>query len=134
MDHTPTRGKRLPVVMLILGGGLAAASCTRLLSSNAGAIAKNPAQYDGKTVVVSGKVKERIDMPLLKCYVLDDGTGAIGVVTKKPLPYLGATVRTEGKVNASFKIGRRSLIAVIEPEPAPTPRPKEPPPGPLGPG
>jgi hypothetical protein len=134
MDHTPTRGIRLLAVMFVLGIGLAAAACTGLLSPNAGTITKHPAQYDGKTVVVSGKVKERIDMPLLKCYVLDDGTGTIGVVTKRPLPYLGATVRAEGRVDASFKIGRRPLIAVIEPEPAPTPRPKQPPSRQPGPG
>ena len=124
MDLVRSRRVRVPVVLLVVGASLVGASCRRLLSTRVATIEGNVAQYDGKTITVYGKVKERIDLPGLKCYVVDDGTGSIGVVTKKALPRIGDTVRTSGKVNASFKIGKRPLIAVIEPAPVATPRPK----------
>ena len=131
MDHVQSRRTRVLVVLLVIGAGFGAASCHRLLSTRIATIENNLVQYDGKPVTVYGKVKERIDLPTVKCYVVDDGTGTIGVVTVEALPHLGDTVLAKGKVNASFKIGKRPLIAVIEPEPAPTPRPKAPPKGPL---
>ena len=122
MDHALTRDTRPIAAIAALGIGILAASCGEVLPPNADTIAKNPAHFNGQTVTVSGKVKERIDMPLYRCYVVDDGTGLIGVVTKKPLPFMGATVRTEGRVDASFKLGKRPLPVIIEPDPPPTPK------------
>jgi uncharacterized protein YdeI (BOF family) len=128
MDNVSSRRIRILAVVLVVGVGFAAASCHRILSTRIATIEKNLIKYDGKTITVYGKVKERIDLPTLKCYVLDDGTGTIGVVTRKALPRVGDTVHTKGRVNSSFKIGRRALIAVVEPEPPVQPRPKLPPP------
>jgi len=122
MDHLQTWDTRPIAAMAVLGIGLLAASCGQVLPPKAGTIAEHPERFNGQTVKVSGKVKERIDMPLYRCFVVDDGTGLIGVVTKRPLPFMGATVHTEGRVDTSFKIGRRPLTVVIEPDPPPTPK------------
>lgn len=131
MDHPKSRRTRVFVVLLAVGAGLAAPSCHRLFATRIAAIESNLARYDGRTVYVFGKVKERIDLPMVKCYVVDDGSGTIGVVTGKPLPHIGDTVNPKGRVNASFKIGKRPLIALIEPMPPAAPRPKAPPKGKL---
>ncbi len=123
MGHTLKRGTPALVVAIAVGAVLAA-SCSRIFSSNAGSITKNPADFNGTTVTVSGKVTERYDLPGLKCYVLDDGTGTIGVVTQGALPQIGDKVRAHGRVDASFKLGKRALVAVIEPGQPPTPKPK----------
>ena len=76
--------------------------------------------YDGRTVTVIGTVQERIDVPSIKCYVLNDGTGSIGVVTKGRLPLVGQKVLAKGRVQRSFTIGARKLAVVLE-QPKPTP-------------
>lgn len=129
MANMRSRRIRLLTLLLVVGVGFGAASCYRLVSTRIATIEKNLIKYDGKTVTVYGKVKERIDLPNVKCYVVDDGTGTIGVVTAKALPHLGDTVHPKGKVNGAFKIGKRPLIALIEPAPAVPPSHKAPPKG-----
>jgi hypothetical protein len=120
------RGFGLLLVAAAVGG---AAACYRLAATKIGEIVKQAASYDGKSVTVYGTVKERIDLPQLKCYVLDDGSGQIAVATTGPLPRVGETIHTRGRVQASFAIGRRKIVGVIEP---PRPKPTRPPQAPPG--
>ncbi len=129
MTDASARVMRGFVLLLVAAAVLGAAACYRLTATKIGEIVKDPAAYDGKTVTVYGTVKERIDLPQLACYVLDDGSGQIAVVTTGPLPLVGETRHTRGRVQASFAIGRRKIVGVIEPpRPKPT-RPPQPPPG-----
>lgn len=122
MADDPIRGIRALALLLMVTGVLALASCYRITATNIGSIVKDASRYNGKTVTVWGTVKERIDLPRLKCYVLDDGTGTIAVSTTGPLPRVGDKMHTRGRVDAAFAIGRRQIVGVIEPpRPAPTP-------------
>jgi len=131
MIHAPSRRSRVLTAVLVVGLGVAAASCYRILSTKISTIENNVIRYDGKTVMVYGKVTERYDLPTFKCYVVDDGSGSVGVVTRKALPRIGDVVHPKGAVKSAFKIGKRSLIALIEPGPTAPPPKKEPPKGPL---
>ena len=116
-----TRYTRLRLVLLAVGA-LTVASCERLVATKITKIAAEPGTYQGKEVTVIGTVKERIDVPAVKCYILSDGNGSIGVVTKGKLPLVGAKVRAKGRVNQSFAIGVRKLLVIIEtPKAVPTP-------------
>ncbi|HVN75553.1 MAG TPA: hypothetical protein VMT19_04495 [Thermoanaerobaculaceae bacterium] len=131
MDHATSRRGRVLAAVLVVGAGITVASCHRLFSTRVSAIEGNLIQYDGKTVSVYGKVTERYDLPGLRCYVVNDGSGSIGVVTRGPLPRIGDAAHAKGTVHSSFKLGKRSLVALFEPVPVtPTPH-KEPPKGPL---
>jgi|BarGraIncu01121A_1022015.scaffolds.fasta_scaffold58162_2 hypothetical protein len=122
MADDPIRGTRALAFLLMVTGVLASASCYRITATNIGSIVKDASRYDGKTVTVWGTVKERIDLPRLKCYVLDDGTGTIAVSTTGPLPRVGEKMHTRGRVEKAFAIGRRQIVGVIEPpRPKPTP-------------
>jgi len=126
MEHARTRGTRRIAPIAVLGIGLVVASCDWIFGPRAKTIAKHPERYNGQVITVAGKVKERIDLPRGKCYIVDDGSGLIGVVTKGPMPSMGAKVKVQGRVDASFKLGKRPMIAIIAPDPAPTPRPAAP--------
>jgi hypothetical protein len=122
MSAVPSRNTRVALVVLVLGT-LAATSCERLMAKKIGQVLANMNTYRGHNVVVIGTVKERIDVPSVKCYILNDGTGSIGVVTKGRLPLVGEKVTTRGRVEPSFTIGARKLPVIIEfPRPTPTPR------------
>ncbi len=121
MAEVSERRARVFIAALLIGA-LAAASCDRLSARKIGKIVGELDEYDGHTVTVIGTVKERIDVPSIKCYVLNDGTGSIGVVTKGRLPLVGQKVLAKGRVQRSFTIGVRKLAVIIElPRPTPTP-------------
>ncbi|HLE60104.1 MAG TPA: hypothetical protein VI700_01070 [Thermoanaerobaculaceae bacterium] len=125
MRDALTRCTRLGLAVLAFGA-LTVVSCERLVATKIAKIAAEPGTYQGKDVTVIGTVKERIDVPAVKCYILSDGNSSIGVVTKGKLPLVGAKVRAKGRVNQSFAIGVRKLLVIIEtPKAVPTP-PKNP--------
>jgi hypothetical protein len=113
MSVVPSRSAWVTLAVLALGT-LAATSCERLMARKIGQILAELGKYSGHNVVVSGTVQERIDVPSVKCYILNDGTGSIGVVTKGRLPLVGEKVTTRGRVEASFAIGARKLPVIIE--------------------
>ena len=123
MNHARTRGIRSIVSTAVLVVGLLVASCDRLFPPAARTMAEHPERFNGQTITVTGTVKERIDLQRVNCYMIDDGSGLIGVVTKGPMPAMGAKVTARGQVDTSFKLGRRSIIAIIAPDPPPTPKP-----------
>jgi hypothetical protein len=110
------------VAVALVLAALAMSSCARLSAKKIGTILAQLDTYDGKTVTVIGTVQERIDVPSVKCYVLNDGTGSIGVVTRGRLPLVGKKVLAKGRVQRSFTIGARKLTVVIE-DATPTPTP-----------
>lgn len=116
-----TRFTRAALMALVLGA-LAVTSCDLLTATRIAKIAAEPNKYQGKNVTIIGTVKERIDVPSIRCYVLSDGKGSIGVITKGHLPLVGDKVHAKGRVEKSFAIGKRKLVVIIEtPKPTPTP-------------
>jgi len=77
-------------------------------------IVENPRDYAGKTVTVSGEVKEVFGFFFMKYFVVDDGTGEITVVTSKPLPKKGTKVRVKGRVNELFTLGETPTLVIVE--------------------
>jgi hypothetical protein len=111
-----------PALMALVVGALTVTSCDLLTPTRIAKIAAEPNKYQGKNVTIIGTVKERIDVPSIKCYILSDGKGTIGVITKGNLPLVGDKVRAKGRVEQSFAIGIRRLVVIIEtPKPSPIP-------------
>ena len=92
-----TRSTRRARMALVLGT-LTVTSCDLLTATRIAKIAADPNKYQGRNVTIIGTVKERIDVPSIKCYILTDGKGAIAVITKGNLPLVGDKVRAKGRV------------------------------------
>jgi hypothetical protein len=76
----------------------------------------DPAQFDGKTVQVSGEVTENVGAMGYGLYVVDDGTGVITVLAKQGgAPRQGAKISVKGMFRSGFTFGSTSM-AVIEEE------------------
>ena len=89
-------------------------SCGMLTGASIKEILDNPAQYEGKTVTVSGEVVEAANVIVIKYYKVDDGTGQIVVVTKNAVPRRGAKMTATGVVHQAFSIGDESLTVIVE--------------------
>lgn len=74
-------------------------------------IVSSPAQFEGKEIMVRGKVKDIVKIPLidLNMYVLDDGSGEVTVVTHDKLPALNDSVSVKGVVESAAILGGRSI-------------------------
>ena len=130
MAHGANRGTWVLLAALAVG----AAACERLSARKIGKVVGELDAWDGRTVTVMGTVQERIDVPSIKCYILNDGSGSIGVVTKGRLPLVGQKLLAKGRVQRSFSIGARKLTVIIE-QPEARPRSQtNPPSGKRGPG
>jgi hypothetical protein len=92
---------------------LAAAACRAGPTPIRDILAK-PADFDGKTVSVSGTVTDATNVLVLKFYRVDDGTGRIAVVTRKAVPLRGTKVEATGIVHQAFVIGDESLTVLVE--------------------
>jgi hypothetical protein len=77
-------------------------------------ILERPADFEGRTVSVSGTVVESANVIVLRFYKIDDGTGRIAVITKKAVPQKGASVTARGVVRQAFAIGDQSLTVLVE--------------------
>jgi hypothetical protein len=89
-------------------------ACEGAFSTPIKKIIDNPRDYAGKTVTVSGEVKEVFGFFFMKYFVLNDGTAEIVVVTRKPLPKKGSTIRVKGKVNELFTLGETETLVIVE--------------------
>lgn len=98
---------------LVLAAALLAA-CSLLTGASVKEILDNPAQYEGKSVTVTGEVVEAANLIVIKYYKLDDGTGQIVVVTKGAVPRRGAKATATGAVHQAFSIGDESLTVIVE--------------------
>ena len=110
LETTPHRPHRLlPVVAVLLLVG-----CSSMFSTSIGKIQQHPREYDGKTVTVSGTVKQAVNLLFIKYYLVDDGSGSIPVVTKRAVPSTGEKVTVTGRVDQAFALGDRSLLVILE--------------------
>lgn len=77
-------------------------------------VVERVSEWDGRSVVVHGKVMEGMDILGYGAYRLDDWTGTIWVVTKHGAPALGTTVIVPGQVHKLFQIGETRATALEE--------------------
>ena len=101
------------LVGIILAMSLSIPGCTK--TTKTGDITANSAQYDGKTVTISGYVEETIWNALTSrgAYQVNDGSGNIWVVTSKNPPAKGVKVSVTGSVSPAFTLGDRTLGTVV---------------------
>lgn len=79
-----------------------------------GEILKNPRDYDEKTVIISGQVKDRISLLLIKYFIVQDNTGEIFVITSRAMPLKGSSVQVKGTIREAYSIGDEQMIVLIE--------------------
>ncbi len=98
---------------LAVGAVLLLVACG-LLSTSIRDILDNPRDYDGKTVTVSGEVKDATGLLVVRYFTIADPTGEITVITERPLPKVGSRLRVTGVVHEAFAIGSRNLLVIEE--------------------
>lgn len=76
-------------------------------------IVKNPRDYEGKTLTISGKVTSRTSLVVVKYFTLNDETGEIKVVTNRFLPPVGSKIRVNGKIK-DISIGDLQTLVFVE--------------------
>ena len=108
--------KKLPALLLVLALIAILVVSLEFKSTPIGRIIENPRDYAGKTVVVSGKVKEVFGLVFVQYFILKDKTGSIPVVTHRPLPGVGAKLRVRGTVMEAFSLGDKQLVVLVEQE------------------
>ena len=101
------------VVCVFLAGGILA-GCAGMFATPIEKILKNPRDYSGKTVTVSGKVTEATGLIFMQYFVVKDKTGEITVITKRPLPRENTKITVKGQVDAAFSLGDKQLIVIVE--------------------
>lgn len=79
-----------------------------------GSILKNPRDYEGKLVKVSGVVTESMNIFIVKGFKLKDDTGEIFVITDKILPKVGSKATAQGYIEEGFTIGDAQSIVIME--------------------
>lgn len=87
---------------------------TELHATAIGKINSNPRDYVSKDLIISGSVKERFSLFMVKYFILQDPTGEIYVITDKPLPAVGAKIRVKGQVEEGFSLGDQQYLVFIE--------------------
>jgi hypothetical protein len=102
------------VVVSIVSICLLAAACGYFFPTKIGDILKNPREYAGKEVTVSGEVKEVLALIVFKSFVLKDETGEIAVITSRTLPAVGQKLKVTGTVKEAFSLGTRNLLVIRE--------------------
>lgn len=77
-------------------------------------IQNHPRTWVGKTVLVTGEVKETFSLVVHKQFVIMDPTGEITVVTSKPLPKKGEKLNIEAVVEEGWSIGSETRTVLRE--------------------
>jgi len=98
---------------IVLAMTLSISGCTK--TNKITDITSNSAQYDGKTVNISGYVGNTLWNAVTGrgAYQVDDGSGNIWVVTSNDPPAKGAKVNVTGTVSPAFTFGDTTLGTVV---------------------
>ena len=101
------------VICFILVMILLASGCSKV--NKIADITANSAQYNGKTVNISGYVSNTLWVAVSGrgAYQVDDGSGTIWVVTNKEPPLKGVKVSVKGTVSPAFTLGDKALGTVV---------------------
>ena len=93
-------------------------ACTRTVQIKS--IIDNPREYADKKVAIEGEVTGAFSLFIVKYFLVNDGTGEIGVVSEKALPNKGQKLRITGTVKEAFSLGDQTMTILIEENPAQT--------------
>lgn len=104
------------IAVLLIISSFALMACQGLFATPIKKIIENPRDYEGKTVTVSGEVKEIFSLFIIRYFIVADGTGEITVITHRPLPKQGTKIRVRGKVSEAFSLGQTQTIVILEEE------------------
>ncbi len=107
-------GARRRFVPVVVANLLLLVACAGVVPTKIKDILDHPREYDGRTVVIAGEVKERTNLLVVKYFVLKDDTGEMIVVTDRAVPNAGERVRVKGRVNQAFALGGKSVVVVVE--------------------
>lgn len=87
--------------------------CTYSCTTPLQAVATHPAYFNGKTVIVKGKVVNTLHLDDLSFFTIKGGQHKVNVVTNDFLPVVGDIVKVKGTVIAKFYY-QRDTIAVVK--------------------
>jgi hypothetical protein len=93
---------------------IALTGCDTLFPTPISKIIQNPRNYEGKQVMVSGKVVETFSLVVIRYFIIRDDTGEITVVTERSAPKKGEQIKVTGKVEEAFSLGDQQLIVIKE--------------------
>jgi len=96
------------ICMLLIG-----ISCQKYLSTPIGKILSEPREYEGKEVIIKGKVSEVHSLIFVKYFKVKDKTGEIIVITEKTLPKINQNIKIKGTVEP-FQILSETFIVIKE--------------------
>lgn len=95
----------VPLSIILMG-----ACESSIFTTPIGSILKNPRDYEGKLVKVSGVVIENINIFIVKDFKLKDDTGEIFVIRDKILPQVGSKATAQGYIYQGGIYHRRSAV------------------------
>ncbi len=106
------------VVMLAALAALAAGGCWYLFlkPTSIAYLQENADRYDGKEVLVYGKVISSFDIMGMGGYKVAEKTGEIYIVTSKGAPQEGRWVTVRGSLHKTMNIGKKGVVAIRETE------------------
>ncbi|TCV85340.1 hypothetical protein [Sulfurirhabdus autotrophica] len=90
-------------------------ACTRTVQIKT--IIDNPREYADKKVAIEGEVTGAFSLFIVKYFLVNDGTGEIGVVSEKALPNKGQKIRVIGTIKEAFSLGDQTMTILIEEKP-----------------
>ena len=109
--------KRLAIIVSLLAI-IFLLSCDKgFFSTPIGSILKNPRDYEGRIVKISGVVTENLNIFIIKGFKIKDKTGEIFVITERILPKVGTEATVQGYVKEGFSIGNDQFIVIMEGSP-----------------
>lgn len=109
VEYQASRIKYVAFLVLVF----AVSSCG--LYTSISKINREPQKYQGKRVLVKGKVVETLAIPFVQkgMYKIDDGTGKIWIMSEERVPFRGEKVTVEGRVKIGLAVGERTFGTVI---------------------
>jgi hypothetical protein len=106
--------KRIKFFSILFWLILALTACDTLFPTPIAKIIQNPRNYEGKQVMVSGRVVDTFSLVVVRYFVIKDDTGEIAVVTERSTPKKGEQIKVIGKVEEAFALGDQQLIVIKE--------------------
>jgi hypothetical protein len=104
------------ITIFLIIASVAVMACEGRFATPIKRIVENPRDYDGKTVTISGEVKDVFSLIVVKYFIVEDRTGEIAVITQRPLPKKGSKIRIRGEVSAAFSLGQAQAVVILEKE------------------
>jgi hypothetical protein len=101
------------VALLMITALMPLLACNRIFPTKIGDILKDPRAYDGKVVLVKGRVKETVNFGV-RAFTVSDGTGDIAVLTEKAVPNPENEVSVRGRVDQAFSFMGVNMMVLHE--------------------